>query len=90
MKVAKWYNNQDIRIENVSKPRPNRNEILVKIFSCGICGSDVVEWYRLPRAPLIPGHEIGGEVLETGESVSEIKPGDRVFIAPKIPCINCL
>ena len=89
MKVAKWYNNKDIRIESVPKPRPKRNEILVKIFSCGICGSDVVEWYRLHRAPLIPGHEIGGEVLETGESVSDIKPGDRVFLAPKVPCMKC-
>ncbi|MBW2706919.1 MAG: alcohol dehydrogenase catalytic domain-containing protein [Deltaproteobacteria bacterium] len=89
MKVAKWYSNKDIRIESVPRPRPGRNEILVKIVSCGICGSDVVEWYRLPRAPLIPGHEIGGQVLETGESVNEIKPGDRVFIAPKVPCMQC-
>jgi len=89
MKVAKWYNNKDIRIESIPRPRPKGNEILVKIFSCGICGSDVVEWYRLPRAPLIPGHEIGGEVLETGESVSDFKPGDRVFLAPKVPCMQC-
>ncbi len=89
MKVAKWYNNQDIRIEDVPKPQPGRNEILVKIISCGICGSDIVEWYRLPRAPLIPGHEIGGVVVETGESVSDYKPGNRVFVAPKVPCLNC-
>ena len=89
MKVAKWYNNTDIRIEDVPKPEPGRNEILVKVVSCGICGSDIVEWYRLPRAPLVPGHEIGGQVVETGESVSEFKPGDRVFVAPKVPCMNC-
>ena len=69
MKVAKWYNNNDIRIENIPKPKPGRNEILVKVISCGICGSDTVEWYRLPRAPLIPGHEFGAEVVETGGSV---------------------
>ena len=89
MKVAKWYNNNDIRIENIPKPKPGRNEILVKVISCGICGSDIVEWYRLPRAPLIPGHEFGAEVVETGGSVTKFKPGDRVFVAPKVPCMNC-
>jgi len=89
MKVAKWYNNKDIRLEDVPKPTPGRCEILVKIVSCGICGSDIVEWYRLPRAPMIPGHEIGGEVVEAGESVRDFKPGDRVFVAPKVPCLNC-
>jgi L-iditol 2-dehydrogenase len=89
MKVAKWYNNKDIRIENMPKPKPGRNEILVKVISCGICGSDTVEWYRLPKAPLVPGHEFGAEVVETGCSVTEFKPGDRVFVAPKVPCMNC-
>jgi len=89
MKVAKWYNNNDIKIEDEPKPEPGPDEILVKVFSCGICGSDIVEWYRLPRAPLIPGHEIGAEVVRTGTSVSEFKPGDRVFVAPKVPCMNC-
>lgn len=89
MKVAKWYNNNDIRIEDMPKPKPGRNEILVKVVSCGICGSDIVEWYRLPRAPLIPGHEIGGQVVEAGESVQSFKPGDRVFVAPKVPCMTC-
>lgn len=89
MKVAKWYNNKDIRIEDEPKPVPGPNEILVKVLSCGICGSDLVEWYRLPRAPLIPGHEIGAQVVETGGAVKEYQPGDRVFIAPKVPCMTC-
>lgn len=89
MKVAKWYSNNDIRIEEMPKPRPGGNEILVKVISCGICGSDIVEWYRLPRAPLLPGHEIGGQVVEVGESVRGFRPGDRVFVAPKVACLNC-
>jgi L-iditol 2-dehydrogenase len=48
-----------------------------------------VEWYRLPRAPLVQGHEIGAEVMETGASVTRYKPGDRVMIAPKVPCLDC-
>ena len=89
MKVARWYNNQDIRIEEMPKPAPGPHDILIKVISCGICGSDIVEWYRLPRAPLIPGHEIGGVVIETGASVTGYHPGDRVFAAPKVPCLKC-
>ena len=89
MKVAKWYNNQDIRIEEVPTPRPGPDEMLVKVISCGICGSDIVEWYRLPRAPLVPGHEIGAEVVEVGQAVKKFNPGDRVFVAPKVPCMQC-
>ena len=84
-----WYNNKDIRMEDVPTPTPGRNEILVKVMSCGICGSDIVEWYRLPRAPLVLGHEIGGEIVEVGGSVKNFRPGDRVFVAPKVPCMTC-
>ena len=89
MKVARWYNNRDIRIEEMPRPVPGPDDILIKVISCGICGSDIVEWYRLPRAPLIPGHEIGGVIMETGESVTDYQPGDRVFVAPKVPCMKC-
>ncbi len=70
-------------------PTPGPKEMLVKVHSCGICGSDIVEWYRLPRAPLVQGHEIGAEIVATGGSVTKYKPGDRVFIAPKVPCRKC-
>ncbi|MDX1708259.1 MAG: alcohol dehydrogenase catalytic domain-containing protein [Desulfobacterales bacterium] len=89
MKVAVWYNNADIRIKEAPRPKPGFGEMLVKVISCGICGSDIVEWYRLPRAPLVQGHEIGAEVAEVGNGVSMYAPGDRVFIAPKVPCLKC-
>jgi L-iditol 2-dehydrogenase len=89
LKVSMWYNNKDIRIEEAPTPKPGPKEILVKIMSCGICGSDIVEWYRLPRAPLVQGHEIGGEIVEVGGSVKNFRPGDRVFVAPKVPCMEC-
>lgn len=89
MKVSVWYSNADIRIEDRPRPQPGEKEMLVKIISCGICGSDIVEWYRLPRAPLVPGHEIGAEVVEVGRSITKYRPGDRVFIAPKVPCMIC-
>ena len=89
MKVSMWYNNNDIRIEEVTTPSPGKGEMLVKVMSCGICGSDIVEWYRSPRAPLVQGHEVGVEVVKTGDGVNQYKKGDRLFIAPKIPCLKC-
>ena len=89
MRIAVWYNNRDIRIEETDQPVPGPGEMLVRVDACGICGSDIVEWYRLPRAPLVPGHEIGGEVVAVGAGVTTFDPGDRVFIAPKIPCMRC-
>ncbi len=89
MKVAMWYNNRDIRIEEVPTPSPGPYEMLIKVLSCGICGSDIVEWYRLPRAPLVQGHEIGAVVESVGSSVKGYAEGDRVFVAPKVPCMAC-
>jgi L-iditol 2-dehydrogenase len=89
MKVSVWYNNEDIRIEEVPRPKTGAKEILIKVLSCGICGSDIVEWYRLPRAPLVQGHEIGAQVVEVGRSITKYEPGDRVFVAPKVPCMRC-
>jgi len=89
MRVSMWYNNNDIRVEEVPIPSPGYGEMLVKVISCGICGSDIVEWYRLPRAPLVQGHEVGVEVVETGVGVTKFNKGDRLFIAPKVPCLTC-
>ena len=89
MKIALWYNNEDIRLVDVPRPVPGPGEMLAKVHACGICGSDVVEWYRMPRAPLVQGHELGLEVAEVGAGVVRLKPGDRVFIPPKIPCGKC-
>lgn len=89
MKISMWRNNSDIRIEEVPMPEPGPDEMLVKVISCGICGSDISEWYRLPRAPLVLGHEIGAEIIKTGKNVTKYAPGERVFVAPKVPCMAC-
>ncbi len=89
MKAAVWHSNRDIRIEEQPLRRPGDREMLVRVMACGICGSDVVEWYRLPRAPLVQGHELGAEVVETGSEVTGFHRGDRVFIAPKVACLEC-
>ena len=70
-------------------PRPGPGDLLVKIQASGICGSDVMEWYRLHKAPLILGHEIAGEVVGVGAGVTAFQPGDRVIATHHVPCFSC-
>ncbi len=78
MRVAVWYNNRDVRVEEMSTPQIGPGELLVRVEASGICGSDVMEWYRLDRAPLVLGHEIGGQIVATGDGVESYKEGERV------------
>jgi L-iditol 2-dehydrogenase len=89
MHVAVWYNNRDVRTEERPVPRIGAGELLVRVIASGICGSDVMEWYRLDRAPLVLGHEIAGEVAAVGEGVGQYKVGDRVAVAHHVPCNTC-
>ena len=89
MRVARWYSNRDVRIEETPVPQIGPGELLVKVKACGICGSDVMEWYRLDRAPLVLGHEIGGQIVEVGEGVERYHEGDRISAAHHVPCNTC-
>ena len=89
MRVATYYNNNDIRIEEMPRPRIGPGEVLVKVMASGICGSDVMEWYRIKSAPRVLGHEIAGEIIETGEGVDRFSPGDRIAVTHHVPCNTC-
>jgi L-iditol 2-dehydrogenase len=89
MKVAMYYKNDDVRIEEMSIPEINDEEILVKVIASGICGSDVMEWYRIKKAPLVLGHEISGDIVKIGKNVKKFKIGDRVFVTHHVPCNSC-
>jgi L-iditol 2-dehydrogenase len=89
MRAAVYYNNNDIRIEEMPKPRISSKEILVKVIASGICGSDVMEWYRIKKAPRVLGHEIAGEIAEVGANINEYKVGQRVFVSHHVPCNEC-
>ena len=84
-----YYNNRDIRLEEMPIPRIGPGELLVKVIASGICGSDVMEWYRIKKAPLVLGHEITGEVVEVGTGVDRYRVGDRVFVSHHVPCNTC-
>lgn len=89
MKVAMYYRNNDIRLEELPIPQIAEDEILVKVVASGICGSDIMEWYRLHKAPLVLGHEIAGSIEKIGQKVKDFKEGDRIVAAHHIPCNTC-
>jgi L-iditol 2-dehydrogenase len=61
---------------------------LVRIWASGICGSDLMEWYRVQKAPLVLGHEVAGEVARAGDR-TPYRPGDRVVVSHHVPCNEC-
>jgi len=89
MRVAMYYNNNDVRIEEMPLPKISNGELLVKVMACGICGSDVMEWYRLKKAPLVLGHEATGEIVEAGKDVKDYKVKQWVFVSHHVPCNSC-
>ena len=88
-RVAVYYNNADVRIAEQPVPEIGPGETLVCIHASGICGSDVLEWYRVPKAPIVLGHEVAGEVVAIGEGVCNVEVGDRVVLSHHVPDNTC-
>lgn len=89
MRVAMYYSNDDVRLEEMPVPRIGPGELLMRVEASGICGSDLLEWYRLSRAPMVLGHEVAGVVEEIGEGVKGCAVGDRICAAHHVPCDTC-
>ena len=89
MKVGMYYNNRDVRVEELDRPAVGDGELLIKIMASGICGSDIMEWYRIKKAPLVLGHEVTGEIVEIGGDVANFAVGDRIFSTHHVPCDEC-
>lgn len=89
MRVGMYYGNKDVRVEEFPKPEIGKGEILIRVMASGICGTDVVEWYRRDKVPLVLGHEVAGEVVEIGNGLRGYKKGDRVSVSHHVPCYDC-
>ena len=89
MRVGMYYSNSRVDVEELPVPKVGKRDILVKVMASGICGSDVLEWYRIKKAPLVLGHELTGEVVEVGEEITKFKKRDRVFTTHHVPCDQC-
>jgi len=80
----------DVRLETVPVPKIGKGELLVRIHTCGICGTDLKKIATGSHsAPRIFGHEMAGMVVAVGDGVSKWQPGDRVMVFHHIPCREC-
>jgi L-iditol 2-dehydrogenase len=89
MRAAVYYSNSDVRVEERPVPEIGPDEFLFRVEACGVCGSDVLEWYRIKKAPIVLGHEAAGVVEKVGHRVKGFRPGDRVFVGHHVPCNGC-
>ena len=89
MKAAVLEALNEMVVKEVPKPQIDDNSVLVKVKSCAICGSDIRIYHygnNRVKLPQIIGHEIAGEVVETGRNITKFKAGDRVAIGADVPC----
>lgn len=89
MLAVEYHANDDVRIVELPIPEIGAGELLVQLRACGLCASDVMEWYMKPRAPIYPGHEPVGVIVAVGEGVQGFIPGQRVFVHHHVPCMVC-
>jgi L-iditol 2-dehydrogenase len=90
MRAAVYYGVNDVRLETVPVPQIGPGELLIRVHSCGICGTDLKKISTGSHsAPRIFGHETAGTVVAVGEGVTSYQLGDRVMVFHHIPCRDC-
>jgi L-iditol 2-dehydrogenase len=90
MRAAVYRGVNDLRMETVVVPAIGAGELLVKIATCGICGTDLKKIHTGSHsAPRIFGHEMAGTVVRTGAGVTRFRAGDRVMVYHHVPCGEC-
>jgi L-iditol 2-dehydrogenase len=90
MQAAVYRGVNDVRMETVPVPKIGPGEILLRVHSCGVCGTDLKKISTGSHsAPRIFGHETSGIVAAIGDGVRRYRPGDRVMVFHHIPCRQC-
>ena len=91
MKAAIIAAKGEVEIGSVDDPAPERRQVVVEVGGCGICGTDlhILQGEFAPSLPIIPGHELAGEVVAVGADVSELRAGDLVAVDPTLYCGEC-
>ena len=88
MRAAIYYGAGRIVVEDVPDPVCGLGELVVRMLACGLCGSDLMQWYQDPRAPVVLGHEPIGQVVQVGDG-ADFAMGERVFVHHHVPCFEC-
>lgn len=92
MKAAILEEIENLVIKDVDKPECSRDAILIKVEACAVCGTDVKVYHhghKHIRFPRITGHEVAGTIIEVGQEVKDYQEGERVAVAPVVPCGAC-
>ena len=92
MQAAVYHGHGDLRVEHVPAPQAGPGEVVIAVRRCGVCGTDVhivSGAFPVPGLPLVIGHEFAGEVVEAGDGVTHVRPGDRVTADINIACGTC-
>src|SRR6202167_1475538 len=90
MLAAVYRGLNDVRLETVPVPQIGAGELLLRVHTCGVCGTDLKKIATGSHsAPRIFGHETSGGVAAVGANVSKFQPGDRVMVFHHIPCREC-
>jgi len=91
MKALRLHGPMDLRVDEIPEPFPGPGEVKVKTEYCGLCGSDKPRLLdgKVPFLPSTIGHEFSGTVVEVGDGVKSVRPGDVVAAIPLIVCHNC-
>ena len=89
MRVARSITLEEVRIEEVGDPEPAEGEVICDVLACGVCASDVTDWYVQTKLPAVLGHEPAGVVTAVGGGVVTVAVGDRVAIHHHAPCGEC-
>ncbi|MGA8030022.1 MAG: zinc-binding dehydrogenase [Bryobacteraceae bacterium] len=94
MRAAVLYGKEDVRLESVPVPAIGKGELLVRVRAALTCGTDVKVFRRgyhakMIRPPALFGHEMAGDIVETGDGVTKFRPGERIVAANSAPCDRC-
>lgn len=89
MRVARSLTLDEVRVERAPDPVAGPGEVVCRVLACGVCGSDVTDWYVERKLPAVLGHEPVGVVEQVGSGVERVRAGDVVAIHHHVPCGEC-
>ena len=92
MKAVVYHGGTEVQYEDLAKPVPGPDEVLIKVAYAGVCGSDITIYtgkHKRVTPPITFGHEVSGEIVQLGEGVTDLRVGDQVVVEPLVPCGKC-
>jgi L-iditol 2-dehydrogenase len=89
MRVARSVGLREVVVQDDPEPAAGPGEVVVAVLACGVCGSDISDYWVAPKLPVVLGHELTGEVVEVGPGVAGLAAGDRVVVHHHAPCGEC-